>query len=63
MPLSPRWVTRAEGTNCPTHGQTKCQTCNNGYVRGSGNTCVLKTCSCPNGTPTTGVTLCKRTKL
>ena len=52
----PQGGTRAEGTNCPTHGQTKCQTCNNGYVRGSGNTCVLKTCSCPNGTPTTGVT-------
>ena len=51
----PQNGTRAEGTNCPTHGQTKCQTCNNGYVK-SGNTCALKRCSCPDGTPTTGVT-------
>ena len=51
----PSGGTRAEGTECPTHGQIKCKTCNNGYVRGNGNTCVLKTCSCPNGTRTTGV--------
>ena len=41
------------GSNCPTNGQNKCQTCNTGYRKVS-DRCYANNCTCDNGYRATG---------